>query len=206
MSGDDPASRRRRTTRRTRVRPRSKRRAAHVAARGQRRPALHVTVVDALGRPMNVPGLGRWLARVAPLTVDAAANIALVSDLLVKDLNRIYRGKDRVTDVLSFPTHREDSIRKLLTKKVLRRRVKPVELGDVVIASGQARRQARQVGHSMGTELRVLALHGLLHLIGYDHDVDDGAMAALERALRRKGRLREGLIERAEVRAAGKRR
>jgi probable rRNA maturation factor len=69
-------------------------------------------------------------------------------------------------------------------------------LGDIVIARGVARRQAREVGHSEATELRVLALHGLLHLLGYDHERDSGAMARLERRLRRRGGLREGLIER----------
>ena len=51
-------------------------------------------------------------------------------------------------------------------------------LGDIVIATGVAQRQATEAGHSVGTELRVLALHGLLHLLGYDHDRDDGQMAA----------------------------
>jgi probable rRNA maturation factor len=69
-------------------------------------------------------------------------------------------------------------------------------LGDIVIARGVARRQARAAGHAEATEMRVLALHGLLHLLGYDHERDGGAMARLERRLRRKGGLREGLIER----------
>ena len=71
-------------------------------------------------------------------------------------------------------------------------------LGDVVIAAGVARRQAAEAGHSLGTELRVLALHGLLHLLGYDHDTDDGRMARVEARLRRRAGLREGLIGRAE--------
>ena len=70
-------------------------------------------------------------------------------------------------------------------------------LGDIVIARGVARRQARAARHSEAIELRVLALHGLLHLIGYDHERDDGRMRRVEQRLRRKGRLREGLIERA---------
>jgi probable rRNA maturation factor len=70
-------------------------------------------------------------------------------------------------------------------------------LGDIVIARGVARRQARTAGHSELTELRVLALHGLLHLLGYDHEGDNGRMQRVERRLRRKGGLREGLIERA---------
>ena len=73
----------------------------------------------------------------------------------------------------------------------------PAYSGDVVIAAGVAARQARQAGHSLAVELRVLALHGLLHLLGYDHEHDDGRMARLERRLRRKGGLVEGLIERA---------
>jgi ssRNA-specific RNase YbeY (16S rRNA maturation enzyme) len=70
-------------------------------------------------------------------------------------------------------------------------------LGDIVVARGIARRQARAAGHSELMELRVLVLHGLLHLLGYDHDRDNGAMARVERSLRLKGGLPEGLIERA---------
>jgi probable rRNA maturation factor len=72
----------------------------------------------------------------------------------------------------------------------------PGFLGEIVIAIGVARRQARLAGHAIQVELRVLALHGLLHLLGYDHERDDGRMARVERRLRRKGGLREGLIER----------
>jgi probable rRNA maturation factor len=70
-------------------------------------------------------------------------------------------------------------------------------LGSIAIARGIARRQARAEGHSEAVELRVLALHGLLHLLGYDHEDDDGRMQRVERKLRRKGGLREGLIDRA---------
>src|SRR5206468_12829796 len=65
-------------------------------------------------------------------------------------------------------------------------------LGDIVIARDVAKRQAREAGHSETTELRVLALHGLLHLLGYDHERDSGTMDRIERRLRRKGGLREG--------------
>jgi probable rRNA maturation factor len=104
-------------------------------------------------------------------------NVALVTDRHMRNLNRRYRGKDYATDVLSFAEGGE-------------------LFGDIVIATGVARRQARRFGHSELTELRVLALHGLLHLLGYDHDVDDGVMARVERRLRRRGGLPEGLMER----------
>ena len=69
-------------------------------------------------------------------------------------------------------------------------------LGDIVIARGVARRQARALAHAESTEWRVLALHGLLHLLGYDHEADTGAMRRLEQRLRRRGGLDGGLIER----------
>ena len=103
-------------------------------------------------------------------------------------LNRQYRRRDHATDVLSFPISPEAQPNQLL--------------GDIVIAEGVARRQARDAGHSTSTELRVLALHGLLHLLGYDHQRDNGRMRELERRLLRKGGIRGGLIER---RSAGPR-
>ena len=134
---------------------------------------------------VRAPGLAAWLTSIAPLAARGSVTVALLPDARVRELNRRFRRKDRPTDVLSFPAA-------------------PVEqapghqryLGDVVIAAGVARRQAREAGHSLQTELRVLALHGLLHLLGYDHERDNGRMARVERRLRRKGGLREGLIER----------
>jgi len=113
-------------------------------------------------------------------------SIAIVSDTQVRRLNRRFRGVNKPTDVLSFP----GSVPRVPSPES---RV----LGDIVIARGVARRQAREAGHSELTEWRVLALHGLLHLIGYDHEGDDGRMRREERRLRRKGGLREGLIDRA---------
>src|SRR4051794_34217087 len=141
---------------------------------------LHVDVVTPPG--VRAPGLGRWLQSVAPARARGAVTIAIVSDARVRALNRRYRHKNRATDVLSFPAGL--------------RRAMPRFLGDIVIAAGVARRQARDAGHSLQTELRVLALHGLLHLLGYDHEQDEGQMARFERRLRARGGLREGLIER----------
>ncbi len=89
---------------------------------------------------------------------------------------------DKATDVLSFPCAPLDG-----------------SIGDVVIATGVARRQAREAGHSLAVELKVLALHGLLHLMGYDHETDDGQMARVERRLRARHGLPSGLIERAHA-------
>ena len=122
--------------------------------------------------------LARWLTRIAPARARGAVTIAIVPDSRIRLLNRRYRRTDRATDVLSFPAD------------------EPGYLGDIVIASGVARAQARRAKHSLQTELRVLALHGLLHLLGYDHEHDGGRMARTEARLRARGGLREGLIER----------
>ena len=129
-------------------------------------------------------GLGPWLARVAPAKARGDLSVAVVSDRRMRALNRQFRGKDKVTDVLSFPA----SDRSAPSAAGF--------LGDVVIASGIARQQAREAGHSIQTEVRVLALHGLLHLLGYDHESDNGTMARVEARLRKKAGLKEGLIER----------
>ena len=100
--------------------------------------------------------------------------------------------------MLSFPTPTDRDQRAPSSEpESPSREPRVTALGDIVIARGVARRQAREAGHSELTELRVLALHGLLHLLGYDHERDDGRMRRVERRLRRKGGLREGLIERA---------
>ena len=122
-------------------------------------------------------GLGPWLAKNAPAKARGDLSVAIVSDRRMRALNRQFRGKDVVTDVLSFPSGDRGF------------------LGDIVVAAGVATRQARDAGHSVQTELKVLALHGLLHLLGYDHETDDGQMARAEARLRKKARLPEGLIE-----------
>ena len=155
--------------------------------RGSRAPGVVVDVV-ATGQ-LRAAGLASWLQAIAPSRARGAVAVAIVPDGRVRLLNRQYRGKDAATDVLSFPAAAPSALR----------RGKPDNrgvLGDIVIAAGVARRQARDAGHSLTTELRVLALHGLLHLLGYDHERDRGRMARVERRLRRKGGLREGLIER----------
>jgi len=159
-----------------------------------------VDVVAAAGpRPAAAAGLEAWLARVAAGRVGGAVTVALVSDARIRALNRRYRHTDRVTDVLSFPAFAPSARRRGKRAPGLRPPVPGLRppLGDIVIAMGRARRQAREAGHRLADEVRLLALHGLLHLAGYDHERDAGRMARAERALRRKGGLETGLIERA---------
>ena len=168
---------------------------------------LVVSVIAPDGSRRPAAGLGPWLARVAPRTARGEVTVALVSDRRMRSLNRSFRGVDSATDVLSFPTFAPASrvsrsagaaVGKPApaSPRAASRQDGAAALGDIVIATGVAARQAREAGHALGTELRVLALHGLLHLLGFDHETDGGAMARAERRLRRKGALREGLIER----------
>lgn len=145
--------------------------------------SLVVLITDESRRALPLRGLAAWLSAVAPVKARGIVSLALVSDRTIRRLNRQYAGKDAATDVLSFPASGP--------------RVGVPLLGDIVIATGVARRQAREAGHSVADEVKTLALHGLLHLLGYDHHRDEGTMARLEARLRRKGGLREGLIERA---------
>ena len=134
------------------------------------------------------PGLAQFLVQIAPTAARGELCIALVSDRRMRALNRQFRGKDAVTDVLSFPSDERGF------------------LGDVVIAEGAAKRQAKEHGHTMKVEIQTLALHGLLHLLGYDHETDDGRMARAEGRLRRKAGLPYGLIERTPAAAKSSRR
>jgi probable rRNA maturation factor len=177
-----------------------------------------VSVCDGRGRPFRAPGLAAWLAAVAPARARGEVTVAFVGDTRMRTLNRAWRGADYATDVLSFPSvgpaeagpytgdggppsrqrrsgtaGLERGARSLEPERWTR---EPAVLGDIVIATGVAARQAREAGHSTAKEWRVLALHGLLHLLGYDHERDAGAMARVERRLRRKGGLGAGLIER----------
>ncbi len=140
------------------------------------RRSLKVVVTDGRGRHIRAAPISRWLVGMAPAAARGEVTVALVGDRKMRALNRRYRRTDRVTDVLSFPTAPGPwGIADLWP------------LGDIVIATGAARRQAREAGHSLSTELRLLALHGLLHLLGYDHKRDNGQMARLERRLLRRG-------------------
>jgi probable rRNA maturation factor len=166
----------------------------------RRAPALRVIVTGPLGRPQRDPGIGRWLQRVAPATARGWMGVALVSDARIRALNRAFARNDRATDVLSFPACGNSTVFRQPVRAA-RGAAGEAWLGDIAIATGFARRQAAAARHSLRTELRILALHGLLHLLGYDHTGGEGTMARVERRLRDRGGLREGLIERARRRA-----
>lgn len=141
---------------------------------------LRVAVTDGLGRPISLSaarGLASWLAKAAPRRARGSVVIALLGDSEMRRLNRRHRRVRSATDVLSFGTLDDG--------------------GNLAIALGVAARQAREFGHSLRAELRILALHGLLHLLGYDHEADRGAMAGIEERLRRRAGLPTGLIVRA---------
>ena len=118
----------------------------------------------------------------AAVRLRGAVTVLLTTDGGIRRLNREFRGKDKATDVLSFPASE----------------MAEGEAGDLAISVPTARRQAVACGHALGVELKVLMLHGLLHLAGYDHETDKGQMARRENALRAKLRLPLGLIERVE--------
>jgi probable rRNA maturation factor len=105
----------------------------------------------------------------AALGARGELSLVLAGDRLLHRLNRQYRGKDRPTDVLSFPGEGGEA-----------------GLGDIVISVETAERNARGLGRTLPQELDVLALHGLLHVLGHDHETDGGRMERLERRLRRR--------------------
>ena len=124
-------------------------------------------------------------------------NVCLVNDREIRRLNALFRGKERATDVLSFPWEARQRGARTRTKRGRSRRRQAGagsdaraklefrnHLGDIVISLETAKRNARQEGHSTLNEIRWLILHGLLHLLGYDHESDQGEMIRLELALR----------------------
>ena len=133
--------------------------------------------------------LNRFVARArraAGLT--GTVNVLITSSAEMKSLNRRFRGKDQPTDVLSFPPG-PCFVNGLA--------------GDIAISADIAKQNARRLGHTAAQEIKILALHGVLHLVGYDHETDQGTMAVRETQLRRALGLPLGLIERNEKMGKG---
>jgi probable rRNA maturation factor len=100
--------------------------------------------------------------------------LCLVSDRRMRELNRRFRGRDATTDVLSFPAGPPPGD------------AAAGPLGDIVVSIPTALRQAADAGHSLDRELKTLVLHGYLHLLGFDHETDDGSMMRLQAKLARE--------------------
>ena len=151
-------------------------------------------IPSALQKNLRLPSartLARFLAEAqAAVRLKGEVTVLLTTDPAIRKLNRQFRGKDKATDVLSFPADGigADEI-----------------AGDLAISVPTARKQAVEQGHPLATEIRVLILHGLLHLAGYDHEADEGTMARRERQLRARLGLPQGLIERVAAQTSGKR-
>ena len=116
-------------------------------------------------------------------------HVLLADDPTLKRLNKTFRGKNKATDVLSFPAGPSTVF--------FSEPDAPELVGDLAVSLETAARQAQHFGHSLGDEVRILLLHGLLHLAGFDHETDSGEMAAREAELRKKLGLPASLIARA---------
>jgi probable rRNA maturation factor len=116
-------------------------------------------------------------------------DILITSDAEIRKLNHTYRKQDHSTDVLSFPSPNPQP----LTPNPQQ------PLGSLAISLPRARAQAREFGHTTEQEIRVLMLHGLLHLLGMDHETDAGRMARAERRWRKRLGLPTALIERSDT-------
>ncbi len=132
-------------------------------------PSLEVVLLNRQRRRRIDASRVRRVLRGAAQALRVSGEVALVlaGDRTLHRLNRDYRGKDKPTDVLSFPGPEAG-------------------LGDIVISVDTAARNAHRLGRTLPQEIDVLALHGFLHVLGYDHERDDGTMDRLEQRLRKK--------------------
>jgi probable rRNA maturation factor len=131
---------------------------------------------------LSAPALARFLRRARLATgLRGLVDVLLTNDTTLRRLNRDFRGKNKATDVLSFPAPPAFADQ---------------HAGDLAISLETAARQAATYRHPLVAEIKILLLHGLLHLTGLDHETDQGEMSARETLLRAELRLPSGLIER----------
>ena len=137
--------------------------------------------------PILIQSLERFTARAMKLLhlPTESFAICLVTERAMARWNRTYRGKDRPTDVLSFPSDENGSRRSRGSKGKFKNGSSTTYLGDIAIAPAVARNNALRYGRALEDEMRILILHGILHLMGYDHETDNGEMDRRERRLRR---------------------
>ena len=163
--------------------------AAHASPKTPSAKRNAARVAAASPRSFQIPS-ARTVARFLAVAQKAVrlkgqVTVLLTTDEAMKGLNRRFRAKNKPTDVLSFPAEGVGS---------------EGLAGDLAISVTTALGQAAERGHSLSTEIKVLILHGLLHLAGYDHERDGGTMERRERRLRKQLGLPQGLIERAQKR------
>lgn len=140
----------------------------------------------AYARRLRVNALRQFVEQAqAAVKLRGDVSVLLTGDRQIRRWNRDFRGKNKATDVLSFPAMPLDGVPSAMA-------------GDLAISVETADAQAKEQGHALAEELKVLVLHGILHLAGYDHETDDGTMARVERRLRTKLGLKAGLTERAQ--------
>ena len=143
-----------------------------------------VTEIERTSGKISQRELSRFTAKARrAISLDGDLSVRITSARELQQLNRRFSHKNNPTDVLSFPS--------LVGAG-----------GDIAIAREIAASNAAALGHSLSTELKILILHGLLHLAGYDHESDNGEMTARESQLRQELGLPFGLIERTQARAA----
>jgi len=152
------------------------------------------SIADSSLSAITRPAVKRFLARAqAAAGLTGEVHVLLADDATLKRLNRAFRGKNQATDVLSFPAG---------ASTVFYGEPHAELAGDLAISLETAARQAARFGHTLAEEVRILLLHGLLHLAGFDHETDAGEMAAHEAELRQQLGLPAGLIARTAKPAA----
>lgn len=132
---------------------------------------MHIDFTDEVGQlaveiKQLLENVLQYAAKDAGIHGDSELSVVIVTDEKITQLNNDYRGKNEVTDVLSFPLHEPDEI-------VKADRTYPLALGDIVISFNQAEKQAEQFNHSFTREIAFLTVHSFLHLLGYTHDSSD---------------------------------
>jgi len=136
---------------------------------------------------LNEASLDRFLSRARrAVRLRGKVTVLVATNQVLRILNERFRGKDQPTDVLSFPAES---------------RMAADFAGDVAISAEIAAQNARRLGHSVAEEIKILALHGVLHLAGFDHERDSGQMARKEERLRQQLGLPVALIERSRLAA-----
>jgi probable rRNA maturation factor len=153
----------------------------------ERKEAAGLVILNKRVVGLSEVSLSRFVLRTRrALGLKGTVNVMVTSSAAMRNLNLRFRQKNKPTDVLSFPAAAANG--------------KPRFAGEIAISADIALQNAFQLGHSPAAEIKVLALHGMLHLAGFDHERDNGAMSRKETLLRRQLRLPSTLIEREQFR------